>query len=80
MEAERCRGAPARARRVGALTQEHALTECFLHEGADRRLLLYDTKAGHSGGKPVTKQITNLTDEVSFLFAQLGVRYEGSKP
>jgi prolyl oligopeptidase len=42
--------------------------------GSDRPILLhYDTKAGHSGGLPVTKQIDNLTDELSFLFWQLGV-------
>lgn len=35
-------------------------------------LLHYDTKAGHSGGKPISKQIEDLTDEVSFLLWQLG--------
>jgi prolyl oligopeptidase len=35
-------------------------------------LLLYDTKSGHSGGRPVSKQIEETTDELSFLFAQLG--------
>jgi len=35
-------------------------------------LLRYDTKAGHSGGLPVSKQIEDLTDEMSFLFWQLG--------
>ncbi|HXN24162.1 MAG TPA: prolyl oligopeptidase family serine peptidase [Candidatus Dormibacteraeota bacterium] len=34
-------------------------------------LLHYDTKAGHSGGTPVSKQIENLTDELTFLFWQL---------
>ncbi len=36
-------------------------------------LLLYDTKAGHSGGTPVGKQIDNLVDYFSFLYWQLGV-------
>jgi len=42
--------------------------------GSDKPVLLhYDTKAGHSGGTPVNKQINNMTDEVNFLFWQLGV-------
>ncbi len=41
---------------------------------SDRPILLrYDTKAGHSGGLPVSRQIEELTDELSFLFWQLGV-------
>lgn len=36
-------------------------------------LLLYDTKLGHSGGQPLNKQIDDLTDEMSFLFWQLGM-------
>jgi len=36
-------------------------------------LLLYDTKSGHSGGRPVTKTIEEFTDMLSFLFWQLGV-------
>ncbi len=31
-------------------------------------LLHYDTKAGHSGGTPVRKQVDDLTDEFRFLF------------
>jgi prolyl oligopeptidase len=42
---------------------------------SDRPILLrYDTKAGHSGGLPLSKQIEDLTDEVSFLAWQLDVR------
>ncbi len=37
-------------------------------------LLHYDTKAGHSGGTPTAKQVENLTDELGFLFWQLGVK------
>ena len=36
-------------------------------------LLLYDTKSGHSGGRPVNKIIEENTDILSFLFWQLGV-------
>jgi len=36
-------------------------------------LLLYDTKSGHSGGRPVKKTIEELTDILSFLFWQLEV-------
>jgi len=37
-------------------------------------LLLYDTKLGHSGGQPLDKQIDDLTDEMSFVFWQLGMK------
>ncbi|HWP44207.1 MAG TPA: prolyl oligopeptidase family serine peptidase [Blastocatellia bacterium] len=58
---------PLHARKMTALVQ--AAT------GSDRPVLLhYDTKAGHSGGLPVSKQIEDLTDEMSFLFWQLGVK------
>jgi prolyl oligopeptidase len=36
-------------------------------------LLLYDTKAGHAGGKPLSKIINDLSMELAFLFWQLGV-------
>ncbi|HEV2491821.1 MAG TPA: prolyl oligopeptidase family serine peptidase [Terriglobia bacterium] len=39
---------------------------------AERPVLLdYDTKSGHSGGRPLPKQIDELTDELGFLFWQL---------
>lgn len=41
-------------------------------------LLHYDTKSGHSGGQPVSKQIEDLTDSLSFLFWQLGVPAESA--
>lgn len=60
---------PLHARKMAALLQ--ATT------GSDKPVLLhYDTKAGHSGGLPVSKQIEDLTDELSFLFWQLGVGAE----
>ena len=40
--------------------------------GSDRPILLhYDTKEGHSEGRPVGKQIEDVTDELGFLFWQL---------
>ena len=61
------RVAPLHARKMAALMQ--AMT------GSDKPVLLhYDTKAGHSGGTPVSKQIEDLTDTLSFLFWQLGMK------
>jgi prolyl oligopeptidase len=58
------RVAPLHARKMAALVQ--AATS------SDRPVLLkYDTKAGHSGGTPVSKQIDDLTDTMSFLLWQL---------
>jgi prolyl oligopeptidase len=36
-------------------------------------LLLYDTKSGHSGGRPLSKEIEEETDSLAFLFSQVGV-------
>jgi len=36
-------------------------------------LLLYDTKSGHSGGRPLNKQIEENAQALSFLFIQLGI-------
>jgi len=61
------RVAPLHARKMAALVQ--AAT------GSEKPVLLkYDTKAGHSGGLPISKQIENATDSLSFLFWQLGVK------
>ena len=58
------RVAPLHARKMAALLQAAA--------GSERPILLhYDTKAGHSRGQPVGKQIDDLTDELSFLLWQL---------
>ena len=60
------RVAPLHARKMTALVQAST--------GSDRPVLLhYNTKAGHSGGLPVTQQIEDQADELSFLFWQLGV-------
>jgi prolyl oligopeptidase len=60
------RVAPLHARKMAALLQAST--------GSDKPVLLhYDTKAGHSGGAtPVTKKIEDLSDELSFLFAETG--------
>jgi prolyl oligopeptidase len=62
------RVAPLHARKMAALLQAS--------NGGDRPVLLhYDTKAGHSGGStPVTKRIEELTDELSFLFAETAAK------
>lgn len=60
------RVAPLHARKMAARMQ--AAT------GGDAPiLLLYDTKSGHSGGRPLGKQIEEETDWLSFLFWQLGM-------
>jgi len=56
---------PLHARKMAALVQAQT--------GSNRPvLLLYDTKTGHSGGMPVSKQIEDNTDQLSFLWSQLG--------
>jgi prolyl oligopeptidase len=66
------RVAPLHARKMAALMQ--AAT------GSDRPVLLhYDTKAGHSGGMPLSKQIESLADELSFLYWQLDVKNDIGK-
>ena len=60
------RVAPLHARKMTALLQSATSSDKPV-------LLLYDTKLGHSGGQPLNKQIDDLTDEMSFLFWQLGM-------
>ena len=60
------RVAPLHARKMAALLQSAT--------GSNRPvLLLYDTKSGHSGGRPLNKEIEESTDVLSFLYSQLGV-------
>jgi prolyl oligopeptidase len=60
------RVAPLHARKMAARLQAGS--------GSDHPiLLLYDTKSGHSGGRPVNKVIEENTDILSYLFWQLGV-------
>jgi prolyl oligopeptidase len=62
------RVAPLHARKMTALMQAST--------GSDRPILLhYDTKAGHSQGTPISKQIDNTTDELDFLMWQLGMTH-----
>jgi prolyl oligopeptidase len=60
------RVAPLHARKMTALVQA-------AQGGKYPILLHYDTKAGHSEGRSVTKYIEDYTDEISFLWWQLGV-------
>jgi prolyl oligopeptidase len=58
------RVAPLHARKMAAQVQANT--------GSDNPvLLLYDTKAGHSGGRSYDRIIANLVDQFSFLFWQL---------
>ena len=36
-------------------------------------LLLYDTKAGHAGGRPVGKVVEDLSLQMTFLAGELGM-------
>lgn len=63
------RVAPLHARKMAALVQSAT--------ASDRPVLLhYDIKAGHSAGLPVSKQIEDLADVMTFLMWQLGGRME----
>ena len=59
------RVAPLHARKMAALMQAT--------HGADTPMLLrYHTDAGHSGGQPVSQQVEEMVDTVSFLLWQVG--------
>ncbi len=60
------RVAPLHARKMAAMLQA-------ANGGPHPILLLYDTKSGHSGGRPLSKQIEEQTDALAFVFSQLGV-------
>ncbi|HXX43435.1 MAG TPA: prolyl oligopeptidase family serine peptidase [Candidatus Acidoferrales bacterium] len=60
------RVAPLHARKMAALLQTDTGSKNPI-------LLLYDTKSGHSGGRPVSKTIDEYTDILSYLTWQLGV-------
>lgn len=63
------RVAPLHARKMAARLQADAAN------GPDKPILmLYDTKSGHSGGRPVGQQIEEQMNILSFLFWQLGVK------
>jgi prolyl oligopeptidase len=67
------RVAPLHARKMAALLQASTASDRPV-------LLLYDTKSGHSGGRPIHKQIEESTDELSFLFWQLGIPLAMTSP
>ena len=59
------RVAPLHARKMAALMQAK--------NGSDKPILLrYHTRAGHSGGQPISQQIDEMVDTVSFLLWQVG--------
>jgi prolyl oligopeptidase len=60
------RVAPLHARKMAALLQAS-------NGSKQPIMLLYDTKSGHSGGRPLNKIIEEFTDMLSFLFWQLGI-------
>jgi len=60
------RVAPLHARKMAALMQAST-------GSANPVLLKYDTKSGHSGGTPVSKQVEDAADTFSFLMWQLGM-------
>jgi prolyl oligopeptidase len=57
---------PLHARKMAARVQA-------ANGGENPILILYDTKSGHSGGRPLNKEIEENTDIASFLFLELGV-------
>ena len=62
---------PMHSKKMTALMQAEAANG----QSRERPILLrIEPKAGHGVGKPITKQIEELTDVYSFLFWQLGVR------
>jgi len=63
------RVAPLHARKLTARLQAATASDKPI-------LLLYDTKSGHSGGRPVNKLIDEGTDALSFMFWQLKVPVE----
>jgi prolyl oligopeptidase len=62
------RVAPLHARKMAALLQASTASDGPV-------LLRYETKAGHAGGLPVTKQIEQQTDVLGFLLWQLNVSF-----
>ena len=61
------RVAPLHARKMAALMQAST--------GSNKPVLLhYNTKAGHSGGLPVSQIIEDQSDQLTFLFWQLGIK------
>jgi prolyl oligopeptidase len=60
---------PLHARKMTALLQASATN------GPDQPILLrIETQAGHGSGKPITKQVEEWADIMTFLFWQLGMK------
>jgi len=60
--------------RVAPLHARKMAAEMQAKNGSERPiLLLYDTQSGHSGGRPLGKLIEETTDEMVFLFGELGL-------
>ncbi len=60
--------------RVAPLHARKMAAEMQAAQGGDKPILLmYDTKLGHSEGRPVSKIIEEDTDVLQFLFAQVGL-------
>src|SRR5216684_426296 len=61
---------PMHAKKMAALMQAEAANG----QSRERPILLrIDSKAGHGAGKPIAKQVEDMTDIYSFLFWQLGM-------
>jgi prolyl oligopeptidase len=61
--------------RVAPLHARKMTAEMQAAQGGDKPILLmYDTKLGHSEGRPVSKIIEEDTDVLQFLFAEVGVK------
>jgi prolyl oligopeptidase len=60
---------PAHSFKFAATLQEKASTE---HPA----LIRVETNAGHGAGKPISKSIDEATDKWSFVFQELGMKYE----
>ncbi len=61
------RVAPLHARKMTALLQADSGSNAPI-------MLIYDTKLGHSGGRPLGKLIEDTVDEMSFVCWQLGIK------
>ena len=66
------RVAPLHARKMAALMQ-------YQNGSGSPILLRYHTQAGHSGGQPISQQIDEMVDTVSFLLWQVGSIEPGSR-
>jgi prolyl oligopeptidase len=67
-------GAEQKGTRVAPLHARKMAARLQAATGSNRpMLLLYETKSGHSDGRPISKVIEEGTDILSFLFWQLGV-------